>query len=251
MEVASETMQPVDIYELLGTGIRAARERRGWRQEDAARWFQYYGLPTWRRSTVGEVEAGRRRPSVGDLLLVCLALRVTLADLVPEVDERIDLGAGATAPAAEIRALLSADREAIDNLPIEEIHSVPGDTWLAAAVERSRAKEKQLRPLLRPIYDASPRPLTAGDWQDAHRTPSEAEVRAAGRLAVEPAQLKLASRALWERDFEEERNARAAGAGDLPPATVQARRGHAARAMLAELKDFLNGVFAEVPPGGE
>ncbi len=50
--------------------------------------------------------------------------------------------------------------------------------------------------------------------------------------------LKFASRILWDRNFEEERDARA-GNGDAPPQTLQARRGHAARAMLDKLRDFL------------
>src|ERR1700761_7618124 len=128
MSTVRETMQPVEIHVLIGSGIRAARERKGWRQEDAAAQFRFYGLTSWRRSTVADVEAGRRRPSIGDLLLVALALDVTLADLIPEdVDERIDLGDGASIGAAEVRALLSDDRESLENLPLEDVHWVPGN----------------------------------------------------------------------------------------------------------------------------
>lgn len=248
MAVVSETMWPVDIHELFGAGIRAARERRGWTQEDAARWFRFNGLATWRRSTVAEVEAGRRRPSVGDLLLACIALRVTFADLVPDVDERVDLGAGATMTVAEVRALLSADWEAVENLPLAEAHSVPGAAWVkrvvGPAVAELEAEMKRLQLLLEPIAAASSRQLVAADEDRALTTPSEAEARGAVRLGVEPAQLKLASHVLWGRAFEEERNARAAMSGDVPAATMQARRGHVARAMLGELKIFLESAYS-------
>ena len=245
MSTVSETMQPVEIHELFGAGIRAAREQKGWRQEDAAAQFRFYGLTTWRRSTVADVEAGRRRPSIGDLLLVALALDVTLADLIPEdVGERIDLGDGASMGATEVRALLSGDHEVLDNLDPDDVHWVPGNDVVAAIYERAEPEVKRLRMLLRPLEDASTRPLTAGDWRTAVRKPTEAETRAAARLGVEPAQLKMAARVLWGRDFEEERDARAgAGASGQSASAVQARRGHAARAMLAELETFIGNAY--------
>ena len=66
---------------------------------------------------------------------------------------------------------------------------------------------------------------------------------AARRLGVEPAQVRLAARVLWRRDFSEERDARAGEASGLSPRTLQARRGHAARAMLAELGTFLRDTY--------
>ncbi|WP_300611040.1 helix-turn-helix transcriptional regulator [Trebonia sp.] len=245
MSAVGETMQPVEIHELIGLGIRAARERKGWRQEDAAAQFRFFGLTTWRRSTVADVEAGRRRPSIGDLLLVALALDVTLADLVPEnVPERIDLGDGASMGAAEVRALLSGDHEALGNLEPDDVHWVPGNDAVAAIYERVDAGVKRLRTLVQPLVDASPRPLGAKAWRNALLKPTEAETRAAERLGVDPAQLKMASQALWDQSFEEERDARAGS--DTPgqsAATVQARRGHAARAMLTELKAFIGNAY--------
>jgi len=46
------------------------------------------------------------------------------------------------------------------------------------------------------------------------------------------------------RDFEEERDVRVgAGPSGQSAAAVQARRGHAARAMLAELETFIGNVY--------
>lgn len=253
MGTVSGTMQPVEIHELIGAGIRAAREQKGWRQEDAAAQFRFYGLTTWRRSTVADVEAGRRRPSIGNLLLVALALDVTLADLIPEdVSERIDLGDGASMGAAEVRALLSGDHEALDNLDSDDVHWVPGNDVVAAIYERVEPEIKRLRTLVRPLEDASTRPLNAGDWRSAIRKPTEAETRASARLGVEPAQLKMAARVLWGRDFEEERDARAqTGTPGQSAAAVQARRGHAARAMLAELETFIGNAYKTQEGGPE
>jgi hypothetical protein len=57
--------------------------------------------------------------------------------------------------------------------------------------------------------------------------------------------LKVASLSLWGRRFETERDARAnADSGDAPSA-IQARRGHAARAMHAELRIFIESAYLQ------
>ena len=242
MSTVSETMQPVEIHELIGKGIRAARERKGWRQEDAAAQFRFYGLTTWRRSTVADVERGRRRPPIGDLLLVALALDVTLAELIDiDVVERIDLGDGASMGAAEVRALLSGNREALDTLPDEDAHWVPGNNDFADLYKRADAEVQELRALVQPLLDASPKPPSAKIWRDAMRRSTEAEIRAATRIGVEPAQLKVAAQVLYDKTFESERDERAGvGSGmQEEPASVQARRGHAARAVVTELESFI------------
>lgn len=242
MTCASEIMWPMDIHGLLGLGIRRRREQLGLRQEDAAQRFQVNGLPTWRRSTVAQVEAGTRRPSLGDLLLVAMALECDLVSLIPEdVKEPVDLSPNVAVPPALVRMLL-ADWDKFRELPGYE-HP---DEWLPRALERQRAVRERLRPQLQMIRERSPRQVIARDRRIAFGPATEAEVRAADRLKVEPPVLKFASRILWDRNFEEERDSRA-GDGDVPPPTLQARRGHATRAMLDQLRDFLHE--AGVIPG--
>jgi len=234
-------MLPVDIHVLIGRGIRARREALGLRQEEAAQKFRFFGLPTWRRSTVAQVEAGTRRPSLGDLLIVSYALGCALADLVPEVNEPVDLGTGATIGALGAKKLLS-DWDAFGKLPVEEALEGPGSAMLTEATQRAKAEEEKQKPLLRPIWENSPRPLGQGDRWQAQAPPTEAEVRAAERLDVLPVQLKAASRVLWGKNFEEERDVRAE-VGSAAPQSLQARRGHATRRMLSELRAFLDDVL--------
>ena len=126
----SEMMLAMQIHELLGAGIRAARLKKGWRQQDAAARFQMYGLPTWKPVAVGQVETGVRKPSIGELLLACAALEVSVADLIPDVDEPVDLGAGATMSAAAVRALLSGRWEDFPRNPDD--FAFPGERgWRA------------------------------------------------------------------------------------------------------------------------
>ena len=241
-------MLPVNIHELLGMGIRAARQRRGWRQQDASKEFRSAGLPTWTPLAVGQVESGTRKPSVGDLLLACTALGVSFADLVPDVEDRVDLGSGATMKASAIRAILSGKNPG--DIEVGDEIVTPGDKWLAEAVTRSLAERERVEPLLRPIWERSRRRIMREDTRRVFVPPTETEQRAAERLGVEPVQLKAAARVRWNRDFEDERDARVGDASDVAPQTLQARRGHATRAMLAELAEFLGGAgISEEHPG--
>jgi transcriptional regulator with XRE-family HTH domain len=243
----SAMMLPMQIHELLGAGIRAARQRKGWRQQDASARFRSYGLPTWKPGAVGQVEAGVRKPSIGELLLACAALEVSLADLVLDVDEPIDLGTGATMTAAAVKALLSGDWAAFPRRP--EDFAFPGEAAMEDEIARAGAERDRQRDLLQPLIDISPRQLPPDEMHRVFLPPTDAEAHAAGRLEVEPVQLRYASRALWGRDFEEERDARAGGAEDVPSKTLQARRGHASRAMLAALKAFLGSAQTPAQPG--
>jgi transcriptional regulator with XRE-family HTH domain len=238
----SAMMLPVNIHELLGMGIRAARQEKGWRQQDASNEFRSAGLHSWTPLAVGQVESGTRKPSVGDLVLACIALGVSLADLVPDVDENVDLGAGAIVPASDLKAILSG--VSAGQLEVGGIVT-PGDRWLAEALARSVAERERLEPLLLPIWDMARRRILREDKRRAFLPPTEAEQRAADRLGIEPAQLKAAARTLWGQDFEQERDARAGDASGIPPATLQARRGHATRAMLADLVEFLRAAGIE------
>jgi transcriptional regulator with XRE-family HTH domain len=235
-------MLPMQIHELLGAGIRAARLKKGWRQQDAADHFRMYGLPSWRPVAVGQVETGVRKPSIGDLLLACVVLEISVADLIPDVSERIDLGTGATMSAAAARALLSGDWDAFEALPPENF-DWPGEASIDKAIARAGAERDRQRRLIQPIADRAPSlDMYSGKALRIFLPPTDAEAHAAGRLEIEPVQLKCAALVLWDRDFEAERDARAGG-GAASARTLAARRGHAARAMLAELRTFVDEAY--------
>lgn len=260
MSKADAMIEPMDIHELIGAGVRAARERRGWRQEDAAREFRRYGLTTWRRTTVADMEAGRRHPSIGDLLLVAQALDVAVADLIPDAGEQVDVGDGASMPAAFVRALLSGN-QALDDLPADDYPRPPGDA-IDRAIEAAQVVDLTLSTVQRLAELAAELGPVSLAQRLAERAaeldtdivarlfhgepPTEAEVRAASRLDIDAVLLKLAVRELWGHSFEAERDARARADSGDPPSAIQARRGHATRAMLAELRTFIDTANQEL-----
>lgn len=73
----------------------------------------------------------------------------------------------------------------------------------------------------------------------ADAAPTEAERRAARRLGTSPAEIRRSSAVLWSRGFDGERDARTGDVTAMAPRARQARRGHAARQMLAEIGGYL------------
>ena len=228
------------MHDLIAAGVAEARQRKRWTQEETARAFRHHGLASYRTGTVGQLEAGLRRPRLDEVLLICAALDCTLEELLPDAEEQIRLGDGAVMPASAVRSLLC--RGLAKGSGIDAPMYFPGDVEAAEMLARADAEGRKIRPLLVPIRRYSP-DLGAEDINEALWVlPNDAERHAARRLGVHPAQVKLAARALWHRNFTEERDARIGDASEFEPRSLQAHRGLVARAMLADLRAYLAAV---------
>jgi transcriptional regulator with XRE-family HTH domain len=64
------------LGDVLASNVRAERARRRWRQTDLA---ERLG---WPQSSVSDLESGRRRVGVDDIVPLCRAFDVTLARLL-------------------------------------------------------------------------------------------------------------------------------------------------------------------------
>lgn len=232
--------QRVRMHDLIAAGVAAARQRKRWTQEEAARRFRHVGLTTWRTSTVGSLEAGLRRPRLDEVLLMCAALDCTLDQLLPDTPDPIELGDGAVMSPAAVRSLLCRD------LGVEaagEMH-FPGDSEAEAMLVRAVAEVREDEALLAPIRRHSP-DLDDADVAAALELPDDTERHAARRLAVRPAQVKLAARHLWRKSFADERDSRVGDLSQLEPRSRQARRGLVTREMLGAMRDYLDSVPGE------
>jgi transcriptional regulator with XRE-family HTH domain len=244
------------VHDLIAKGVAEARRKNGWTQERTAAWFRYHGLTAWRTSTVGSLEAGLRRPRLDEVLLMARALRVTVAELIPGGDDgRVEMGDGAVVSPRWIREMLAGDFHGkFDEIQIDEMpyESFPGDEPSAEERIRELEESRRLREVSRPVLHWDSRHhdrLRPGDMWDAETTPTDAERHAARRLSVEPGVVKLAARALWGHDFEDERDARVGEAHQLVPRSRQARRGLVTREILAEMRAMLDEAYgtATVP----
>ncbi len=84
------------------------------------------------------------------------------------------------------------------------------------------------------------RRATLRDVRDAFADHAEATVKAARRLEVTPAEVDEAARALWGQTLAGERDRRVQPVEGETPRALQARRGHVTRALLDELRRYLD-----------
>jgi transcriptional regulator with XRE-family HTH domain len=242
------------MHELIAKGVAEARRRQGWTQEQTANAFRVHGLHAWRKGTVGQLEAGLRKPRFDELLLMARALGVTLDKLIPGGDDEVvELGDGAEVSPRWIREMLAGDffGQLVEDAPYERF---PMDDAIAEAMSRSAAENKRVWALLEPIRQWAKlhdiRVMSAVRfviWNKA----SDTERHAAQRLGIEIVQLKLAAWVLWEqRSFDEERDRRVGDVDQLEPRSRQARRGLVTREMLAELRAVLEEAYAGQGEGG-
>jgi transcriptional regulator with XRE-family HTH domain len=242
------------MHDLIARGVAAARQRNGWTQEQAAGAFRSLGLTTWRTGTVGQLEAGLRRPRMDEVLLIAAALQVSLEELIPGEDEQVELGDGAFMTPRAIRALLRSYDD-FGGMPGEDAY-FPGLAKLAEVMERGEEDNRRLRERFRPLRGWAVnhgRKITAKDFHAVLRVPTDAERHAARRLKVEPADVMYGARMLWGKNFTDERDTRVGDTSGLEPRSVQARRGIVTRTMLAELRTMFDetGYPGEVPPDGQ
>jgi transcriptional regulator with XRE-family HTH domain len=69
------------IGAVIASNVRAERARRRWTQSDLG---ERMG---WPRSSISDVESGRRKVTADDLVAFCMALEVSLAKLADGADE--------------------------------------------------------------------------------------------------------------------------------------------------------------------
>jgi transcriptional regulator with XRE-family HTH domain len=244
------------MHELIARGAAAVRRQNGWTQEYAASVYRKHGLTAWRTGTVGSLEAGMRRPRLDEVILMCAALEVTLADLIRAADEgggyQVELGDGAVFSTRTVLGWLYEGFDWRGGLSITDprvTQQFPSSSKVYEAMRQAVAARERLSPALQAIliwgrqHDAG---LGDAEADSAFRTPSDAERHAARRLGVDPAQVRLAAVALWRRDFDQERDARVGDVAALEPRSRQARRGLVTREMLAEMKRMLEEA-SEIP----
>jgi hypothetical protein len=184
---------------------------------------------TWQVGTLTQVEAGVRPLAVEELLLLCAAYRVSLAELAGSDPDEVELAAGARLPAVAVRALLADGGEELRALPDDAL-DVPATRPVPAV------------PTPDALVDAAARLGVRGQVEVGRALAAigEAERNAARRLGVSPERLVLAAVGRWGKPFSLERDARIARRrATTEPDRHITLRGLVTREMLAELQDHL------------
>lgn len=200
---------------VIGEGVRRVREAAGVQQDTVSRAARIYGL-TWDRSRVGVLERGEKAISSEELVLLPLVLAeacrrpVKLSDLIAP-DTRVELSPTISAAGYMVPKILGGDD--LDDLPAADLdfptvadRMYPGQRPDVAGRkvqvlwERSQTVQDRLRRL-------APDGMTAGEFSALlGGVPSEAEHKAAKRLAEDPHVILGLSSLLWGRSLAEERD---------------------------------------------
>lgn len=202
------------LAKYVGERLRFARESHLLRQDELASIGRAWGLD-WTQATVAAIEAGRRRLTLEEFLLLpwvasgsgtgpayALGGKSTAMQLseffVGDPDRPVRLSAAVTMKGRGLQEIV-AGRAALDDASVE-------------ALTRARLAERD-------------------QWGDAER-------KAARRLGRTSLIVAGAARKRWGRSFTEERDARLAAQATsaTPPRALQALRGHITRALIEELR---------------
>lgn len=220
------------LREVLAAGVKEARQRLGLRQEDAAARARAYGLSTWIRGTVAQAEVGARRFAFEEVLLLALAYETSLAELiVGNEHDLVELTPDARGSVGALRALLSGDRAAVEEMSAEAV-DVPARR--GTPVRRSGRFPDVLAEAER--FGIADRSLLERAFDDV----GDAERHAARKLHTTPERINLAAMHLWGQTLAGERDRRLDElAADAPPRRRQALRGHITRELMTELEDEL------------
>lgn len=222
------TEEPITLQRLLARRLRELRIAHNARQEDMADGALMVGLD-WTRSTVAAIEAGRRALSIEEFILLPVIVAIgygaacrldELLGVTPQGfqdwrDEPIALTRFLTVSLSDVWPVIVSDAgrtNLVNRAPMHEAHMELGTA--AAGVGRLTWRANRVR---RSAFGL-------------------AEQHAAERLETSPLAVSVAAHRLWKRSFSEERDRRLAEKGEASPRTLQARRGHITRAMLAEIR---------------
>jgi transcriptional regulator with XRE-family HTH domain len=206
--------EAIPFRALLGQRIRERRLELGKTQDELARHTWHVGL-RFTRSVIDAVERGTRDLSVPETILLLAVAGLKLEDLA--TTQQVALDEDTSVGADELLGLASGARHTLS---------------LAHA-----GASLTVNPATGAVSTRGPRSALAS----LVRAYSDAEVKAARRLAVDPQVIAEASEKLWGRPLDEERDTRVQTQAepDATARTVQALRGHVTRALLEELRATL------------
>jgi transcriptional regulator with XRE-family HTH domain len=223
-----------DLATALGARLRALRVEHGVTADALAGHARRLGL-NWQRSTVGTIEAGRRRLSGDELLLLPLLLSmalpvtVTLRDLL---DTDIALTEELVMTPNGFRQLLDERASLYGGYRLTSTPRTGDGGGTPSTVELWRRIER-----LWPDVHAGSRLDLARLRAVERAAAGEAEQKAARTLACTAVDVSAVAHRLWGHGLTAERDRRVlehAVAGETP-AGVRVRRGHVTRALVEAL----------------
>jgi hypothetical protein len=191
----------VTLNQYLGQRVKQHRavSSRNWRQDDVALKARQLGFD-WHRDTVAAIENDLRKLTIGEFIYIPLILDMSdHADLFPVGDDTVI----EMAPGLEVKAYSLRS--------FFSAHRAPRPTRVPSLTKvTKRIAERQ-----------------------------SAEIKAAMKLNIGVKELEAICKQKYGRSFSRERDSRITNKDELSARSLQAKRGHAARQLVDELKQEL------------
>jgi transcriptional regulator with XRE-family HTH domain len=222
------------LAELVGASVRRHREERELSQDQLARRCRQAGL-SWSRSTLTDVEAGKKDLKLAEALVLAHVLECPVAELLEGEAVWVQVTPGLGGSSSGLRALVRGGEDfwARDTT----LDQMAPRRLLRALTPEEQARLSRLAPN-----------LSEDTIEETLATPrGEAEQKAARRLGVTPAEVAVVSCYLWARSLTEERERllQETEEADAPRRSLRGFRAHLTRALVADLARR----FAEVEDG--
>lgn len=221
---------PPDLAQAVGRRMRTLRDAHGVTADAVALQARRMGLG-WQRSTVATIEAGRRRLTAEELLLLPLLLSsalpvsVRLRDLL---DAEAALTGELVMTAAGFRQLLAEDGPLWGGYKLRTAPDAGG--------RRSSVEVWQRIERLYPDVHAGARLNLDRLLAVEQAAGGEAEQHAARALGCAAIEVSAVAHRLWGHGLTAERERRLAEtAGPAEPGALRVRRGHVTRALVEEV----------------
>jgi len=159
--------QPSDLDTVITTQLRFLRERKGVPRELVALRARHWGLD-WTAATVALIEDGRRRLSIGELLLLPNVLSETsilppsasLGDLLPDDSRKIAVAPRLFCSPYEIKLLIERRGNILEDGPggpLSNMLTPPGSEVLSSCDEVTARMAKALRVTIQDLANAAQR----------------------------------------------------------------------------------------------
>lgn len=256
------------IPQLLGRRLREEREAAGLRQEDIARIAVAYGFK-WGRSSVAALEAGTRKVSAEELLMLPLIAQdaglrsdslIRDTDVVVLTEDLSMWGRGVRRMllnGSEKRRLLAASKENRKQFEDAVFAQVP--TPQSPVMGEFLNPDERLRnarflvdryaSVLLGVYlwpQLNERSAREAVARSVH--PAEVDRKVASKIDATPTTVSLMAQALWGRSLTEERDRRAAERGNHDDARArQGARGFVTRELTRELEEAWKALHEQAP----
>lgn len=225
--------EPQTLEAAIAVELRRRRREAGATQDELAAAMRGLGFDGWTRSVVAAMESGSRRLSLPETIALTAALRTSLAALLKDQEDPLQLSAYLDVRGPDVVPVLAGD---------QQVHQT--DAATLSVLDRLEA------------YTKGNAILQAAD-QDAER-------RAARILGTDSLTVATAAFGQWGHSLTDERNRRVfeSFGGELgpdgfarkpaktvSPERLQAARGHVTRRLLRELRPAVRAIEAKREEG--